>query len=104
MLAAMSCRKAVLKAQASALVKGGTSRVLVRPGKEALAITAIPQERSRASARRKGLVISATFCVRGKHTRNGQRRPPFLRSGDVGEHTLAYAAGAADLLTSGFFR
>src|SRR5215470_8737543 len=44
MFAATSLRKAVLKAAASANVSGGTSRVLVFPGSEAFAITAMPQE------------------------------------------------------------
>src|SRR5262245_36072468 len=43
MLSATSRRKAVLQAAASSKVSGGTRRVLVRPGAEALAITAIPQ-------------------------------------------------------------
>src|SRR6185295_8132680 len=43
-LAATSCRNAVLNAAASSKVSGGTSRVFVRPGAEAFAITAMPQE------------------------------------------------------------
>src|SRR5262245_19448496 len=42
----MSCRKAVLSAAACSKVSGGTSRVLVRPGTEALAMMAIPHEPS----------------------------------------------------------
>src|SRR6478672_11504800 len=44
MLALISCRNAVLKAAASWPVSGGTSRVLVRPGADAFAITAMPHE------------------------------------------------------------
>src|SRR5579871_642131 len=44
MLAATSCRNAVLNAAASSKVSGGTSRVLVLPGSEAFAITAMPQD------------------------------------------------------------
>src|SRR5262245_2313193 len=43
MLSAMSPRNAVLQRAASSKVSGGTRRVLVRPGIEAFAITAIPQ-------------------------------------------------------------
>ena len=39
----MSCRNAVLSAAASSKVSGGTKRVLVRPGAEALAMMAMPQ-------------------------------------------------------------
>jgi hypothetical protein len=39
----MSCRNAVLSAAASSKLSGGTSRVLVRPGAEALAMIAMPQ-------------------------------------------------------------
>src|SRR6516162_5830141 len=90
MLVAASCRKAVLNAQASAAVSGGTSRVLLRPGMEALAITATPQERGGGAARRKGLVISTAFDFREEAplaTANGVRR-----SGTaiyVGQHKLA---------------
>src|SRR5215471_3956948 len=44
MFAATSLRKAVLNAAASSKVSGGTSRVLVFPGSEAFAITAMPQD------------------------------------------------------------
>src|SRR5215470_9941868 len=44
MFAATSLRKAVLNAAASSKVSGGTSRVLVLPGSEAFAITAMPQD------------------------------------------------------------
>src|SRR5215469_576624 len=44
MFAATSLRKAVLNAAASSRVSGGTSRVLVFPGSEAFAITAMPQD------------------------------------------------------------
>src|SRR5687768_11951945 len=50
-LADTSLRKAVLNAAASAAVSGGVRRVLVRPGTEALAITAIPQERPSPTSR-----------------------------------------------------
>src|SRR4051812_4760058 len=43
MLSATSRRNAVLQAAASSNVNGGTRRVFVRPGLDALAITAIPQ-------------------------------------------------------------
>src|SRR5258708_23732546 len=43
MLSAISRRNAVLHCAASSNVRGGTKRVLVRPGIHALAITAIPQ-------------------------------------------------------------
>src|SRR6266478_9523818 len=43
MLSAISRRNAVLHCAASSNVRGGTKRVLVRPGIDALAITAIPQ-------------------------------------------------------------
>lgn len=39
----MSCRNAVLIAAASSKVSGGTKRVFVRPGAEALAMMAMPQ-------------------------------------------------------------
>jgi hypothetical protein len=38
----------------------------------------------------------------GRHTRNGERHPPFWRSGDVGEHTLVSVAGTADQLEISF--
>jgi hypothetical protein len=41
--AAASFKKAVLNAAASSNVRGGQSRVFARPGKEAFAITAMPQ-------------------------------------------------------------
>jgi hypothetical protein len=44
MLALISCRNAVLKAAASWPVSGGTSRVLVRPGADAFAMTAMPHD------------------------------------------------------------
>ncbi len=66
-LAATSCRKAVLKAAASSKLKGGTNRVLVRPGTDAFAITAIPQDDSNASPLRNGLVM----CVRLSNARRG---------------------------------
>ena len=44
MLVLMSCRNAVLNAAASRPVSGGTSRVLVRPGADAFAMTAMPHE------------------------------------------------------------
>src|SRR6266481_6436548 len=43
MLSAISRRNAVLHCAASSNVRGGTKRLLVRPGIDALAITAIPQ-------------------------------------------------------------
>ena len=45
-LSAMSRRKVVLQAAASSSVKGGDSRVLARPGSDAFAITAMPQEKA----------------------------------------------------------
>src|SRR4029079_2263607 len=42
--ALMSRRNTVLKSAASSCVRGGTSRVLVRPGADAFGITAMPQE------------------------------------------------------------
>ena len=42
----MSWRKAVLSAAACSKVSGGTSRVLVRPGAEALAMMAMPHDPS----------------------------------------------------------
>jgi hypothetical protein len=38
----------------------------------------------------------------GKHTRNGERHPPFRRSGDVDQHTLVSVAGAANQLEISF--
>src|ERR1700686_2322880 len=61
MLAATSCRKAVLKAAASSKVSGGTSRVLVRPGIDAFAITATPQDGSGASPARNRFFFWGTF-------------------------------------------
>src|SRR5262245_56444639 len=49
MLSAASRKKAVLRAAASPLVSGGTRRVLVLPGFDALAITASAQTRKRQS-------------------------------------------------------
>jgi hypothetical protein len=43
---AMSFKKAVLKFAASSKVRGGQSRVFVRPGCDAFAMTATPQNAS----------------------------------------------------------
>src|SRR5258708_33560998 len=70
MLADIACRKAVLKAAVSSKLKGGTSRVLVRPGLEVLAITATPHDGSGASMRN-GLFMSGTFaCLVREGRRN----------------------------------
>ena len=49
-LSAMSCRKTVLSAAACSKVSGGTSRVLVRPGADALAMMAMPQSLRRCAS------------------------------------------------------
>src|SRR5262249_34793321 len=49
--AARSCRNAVLNEPASSTRSGGTSRVLVRPGFDAFAITAMPQPEAPPFAR-----------------------------------------------------
>src|SRR5437899_12908597 len=63
MLAATSCRNAVLKAAASSKVRGGASRVLVRPGNDAFAITATPHDDKGASPKGNGLVIGSLAAL-----------------------------------------
>src|SRR5580704_566396 len=94
MLAATSCKKAVLKAAASAKLKGGTSRVLVRPGIEAFAITATPHDGSGASPNgaapeRNGLFMSAAFACCG---RKGRRDEDAHRFSDLWSSRLFSAS------------
>ena len=60
----MSWRKTVFSAAASSKVSGGTKRVLVRPGAEALAMMAMPQVPPALSLSLKPSALAIRYCPR----------------------------------------
>src|ERR1700693_5692202 len=87
--AAASFRKAVLRAAASCTDNGGTRRVFVCPGTDALAMTAMAQEQSEPD--RSGMLQVPAPCghivpIDGRRQNNEQSRLRFTRSCVFGYH------------------